>query len=183
MPIKLDQSFFRGKNDTRRGRYIVESILRLAAQLHIRTVAEGIDELRQVEYLRQAACDMIQGFYFFKPMPVEEFEAAAYEDKHLKTLTPQQQKADGQTGQDLSAAMDPSTEKNIVLFSYFLDEDKVVFSAPFSPILKIRLPSRMLRHCSGRRISFIKMTVRISSGQWSGAAGNMSGWKVPCAFT
>lgn len=53
--IKLDQSFFRGKNDTRRGRYIVESILRLAAQLHIRTVAEGIDELRQVEYLRQAA--------------------------------------------------------------------------------------------------------------------------------
>lgn len=45
--IKLDQSFFRGKNDTRRGRYIVESILRLAAQLHIRTVAEGIDELRR----------------------------------------------------------------------------------------------------------------------------------------
>lgn len=32
--------------------------------------------------------------------------------------------------------MDASTEKNIVLFSYFLDEDKVVFSAPFSPILK-----------------------------------------------
>lgn len=91
--IKLDQSFFRGKNDTRRGRYIVESILRLAAQLHIRTVAEGIDELRQVEYLRQAACDMIQGFYFFKPMPVEEFEAAAYEDQHLRTLAPPQQNA------------------------------------------------------------------------------------------
>lgn len=134
--IKLDQSFFRGKNDTRRGRYIVESILRLAAQLHIRTVAEGIDELRQVEYLRQAACDMIQGFYFFKPMPVEEFEAAAYEDQHLRTLAPPQQNAGSGESQELSAAWNPSTEKNIILFSYFLDEDKVVFSVPFSPVLK-----------------------------------------------
>lgn len=133
--IKLDQSFFRGKNDTRRGRYIVESILRLAAQLHIRTVAEGIDELRQVEYLRQAACDTIQGFYFFKPMTVEEFETVAYEGKQLKTLSAKPEMNEEQNGA-LSVLRDSSTEKNIILFSYFLDEDKVIFSIPFSPVLK-----------------------------------------------
>ncbi|MGI5954670.1 bifunctional diguanylate cyclase/phosphodiesterase [Dysosmobacter sp.] len=131
--IKLDQSFFRGKNDTRRGRYIVESILRLAAQLHIRTVAEGIDELRQVEYLRQAACDMIQGFYFFKPMPVEEFEAAAYEDQHLRTLAPPQQDAGNGENQELSAAWNPSTEKISFCFPIFWMRIKWCFPFRFLP--------------------------------------------------
>ena len=52
--IKLDRSFFYGENNNRRSRYIIEAILKLAAQLHIRTIAEGIDNASQVQYLQQA---------------------------------------------------------------------------------------------------------------------------------
>ena len=37
-------------------------------------VAEGVEELQQYEYLQSIGCDVIQGFYFAKPMPVEDFE-------------------------------------------------------------------------------------------------------------
>lgn len=134
--IKLDQSFFRGKNDTRRGRYIVEGILRLAAQLHIRTVAEGIDELRQVEYLRQAACDMIQGFYFFKPMPVEKFEAVTYEGGRLRTIEMPHVQRGSARMQEGSSEVRSSPEDHMIVFSYFPDEDEAVFSVPFSPVFK-----------------------------------------------
>ena len=81
--VKLDRSFFRGDNNSSRGRYIVEALLKLTAQLHIRTVAEGIDDLGQVKYLGQVGCDMIQGFYFFKPMPLEKFEGEIYSQNAL----------------------------------------------------------------------------------------------------
>ena len=134
--IKLDRSFFVGKNDNRRGRRIIEAILRLAAQLHIRTVAEGIDDLKQVQYLCQATCDMIQGFYFFKPMPIEQFEEEVYQDGepiHVEPFLPQTEEQDAQT-----ALSEEQSADNMVLFSYFVEEDRVIFSSAFSPVLEGR---------------------------------------------
>ena len=134
--IKLDRSFFAGENNSRRGRYIVETLLKLAAQLHIPTVAEGIDNQGQVRYLQQAACDMIQGFCYFKPMPLEKFEHEVYADSALKYV---ETGGDGLTEQDRkrSAAPAPAAQssKSIVLFSYLPEEDSVEFSDVFSPVL------------------------------------------------
>ena len=40
----------------------------------MRTVAEGVEEKNQVDFLAEQGCDMIQGFYFAKPMPKDEYE-------------------------------------------------------------------------------------------------------------
>ena len=40
----------------------------------MKTVAEGVEEKEQVEFLAKHNCDLIQGFYFSKPLPIEEFD-------------------------------------------------------------------------------------------------------------
>ncbi len=71
--LKLDMDFFRGEDEQQRGEIVVKETIRLAQALHLKIVAEGIEKKEQVEFLAEQGCDMIQGFYFAKPMPVEEF--------------------------------------------------------------------------------------------------------------
>ena len=54
--------------------YTIEGALALAKHLRMEVVAEGIETHEQVEFLMRTGCDLIQGFYFAKPMPVSEFE-------------------------------------------------------------------------------------------------------------
>ena len=132
--VKLDHSFFSGDNDNRRGRYIAEAILKVTSQLHIRTVAEGIANQGQVQFLQQVACDMIQGFYYFKPMSLEKFESEAWDRGVLRFVEPTG--AANQPAAKKPAAVQPSqTGKSIVLFSYLPKEDTVEFSDAFSPVL------------------------------------------------
>ena len=72
--LKLDAEFFRGEFDNDRGGVVVSEAIRLAKLLKMRTVAEGIEDKEQVDFLAGEGCDMIQGFYFAKPMPGEEYE-------------------------------------------------------------------------------------------------------------
>ena len=57
---------------------MIEMIMNLARKLGIMTVAEGVELEEQVSFLREAGCDLIQGFYFSRPLPVEEFERYAF---------------------------------------------------------------------------------------------------------
>ena len=50
-----------------------ESIARLAGELGVMVVAEGVETEQQYEYLTGMGCDIIQGYYFDKPLPEEEF--------------------------------------------------------------------------------------------------------------
>lgn len=132
--IKLDSSFFSGDNDNRRGRYIAEAILKVANQLHIRTVAEGIASAGQAQFLQQVACDMIQGFYYFKPMPLEKFENEVWDNGVLKFVEPSV--AETKAVAKKPSAVQPSqSAKSIVLFSYLPQEDTVEFSQAFSPVM------------------------------------------------
>lgn len=72
--LKIDKSFSDEVLSDERGKIIIESIIQMAKRLEIKTVAEGIETKEQVEYLRDIGCDMIQGYYFEKPLPIEEFE-------------------------------------------------------------------------------------------------------------
>ena len=71
--LKLDADFFRGDNAGERGEIVVSEAIKLAKSLDMRTVAEGVEEKEQVDFLAQQGCDMIQGFYYAKPMPKDEY--------------------------------------------------------------------------------------------------------------
>ena len=73
--LKLDAEFFRGEEaGTDRGEIVVSEAIRLAKSLHMRTVAEGVEIKEQVDFLASQGCDMIQGYYFAKPMPGADYE-------------------------------------------------------------------------------------------------------------
>lgn len=78
--LKLDTGFFNGDTDSERGEIIVREIIRLARALDMTVVAEGIEKKEQVDFLAKLGCDMIQGYYFAKPMPVSEFEEKVEKD-------------------------------------------------------------------------------------------------------
>ncbi len=73
--LKLDADFFRGSGDDGRGEIVVSEAIKLAQSLNMRTVAEGVEVKDQVDFLAAEGCDMIQGYYFAKPMPVHEYES------------------------------------------------------------------------------------------------------------
>ncbi|RKD21397.1 PAS domain S-box-containing protein/diguanylate cyclase (GGDEF) domain-containing protein [Caminicella sporogenes DSM 14501] len=73
--LKIDREFIRYIEDENRNeRYIVQSIIKLAHDLKLRVIAEGIETYRQLELLKQKSCDIGQGYYFSKPVPSEEIE-------------------------------------------------------------------------------------------------------------
>jgi diguanylate cyclase (GGDEF)-like protein len=81
--IKLDmqfiQSAFRENHDTR----VVEAAIRIAESLYVPTVAEGVETEEQLIALKAMGCDIAQGYYFSKPLPVEEYEV--FIEKWMKT--------------------------------------------------------------------------------------------------
>lgn len=72
--LKIDADFFRGIESVDRGMLIVSEVIDLAKKLDMKIVAEGIENKEQVEFLTAQECDLIQGYYFAKPMSIEEFE-------------------------------------------------------------------------------------------------------------
>ena len=72
--LKLDKEFLSEQSTSPRGKVVIESMIHLARALSITTVAEGIENEVQLEFLKSINCDIGQGFYFARPMPVEEFE-------------------------------------------------------------------------------------------------------------
>jgi EAL domain-containing protein (putative c-di-GMP-specific phosphodiesterase class I) len=72
--LKLDMNFLSRNGNDDRGKKILKAMADLVEELKMTMVAEGVENLDQVEYLRQIGCDVYQGYYFGKPVTVEEFE-------------------------------------------------------------------------------------------------------------
>lgn len=71
--LKIDMSFIRKIGENPKTKSIVHSIIGMAHKIGIKTVAEGVETEEQVSFLRQSGCDYIQGYYYSKPLPEEEF--------------------------------------------------------------------------------------------------------------
>lgn len=71
--LKIDSSLFQNESNPRE-KVLIRHIVQSAHELGIMVVAEGVETPRYVDYLRQLGCDFLQGFVFYRPMPVEEFE-------------------------------------------------------------------------------------------------------------
>ena len=71
--LKIDMSFIRKIGENPKTKSIVHSIIGMAHEIGIKTVAEGVETEEQISFLRQSGCDYIQGYYYSKPLPEEEF--------------------------------------------------------------------------------------------------------------
>ena len=69
--LKIDQAFV-ADLDSADGAAIVDAIIALANSLNLQVVAEGVETLEQVKYLMARDCQLLQGFYFSRPVPAEE---------------------------------------------------------------------------------------------------------------
>ena len=74
--IKVDSSFVRDIGTDPNDEAIIRAIIAMTHSLKLNVVAEGVEREEQYRVLRDLECDEYQGFYFSKPLPPEEFEAA-----------------------------------------------------------------------------------------------------------
>lgn len=71
--IKLDMGFIRKIGKSEKTEIIIRHTIGMAHDMGAKVVAEGVENKEQLEFLQAVGCDMIQGYYFYKPMPEEEF--------------------------------------------------------------------------------------------------------------
>lgn len=72
--LKIDMKFMEEAETPGRSQNILASIVRMAKWLHLPVVAEGVEKRQQVDFLRGIGCEYVQGYYFAKPMPIEDYE-------------------------------------------------------------------------------------------------------------
>lgn len=72
--LKIDQSFIRDIGVDTEDRAIVTTIITLGKSLGLKTIAEGVETKEQLDFLKENSCDEVQGYYFSKPLNVEDFE-------------------------------------------------------------------------------------------------------------
>lgn len=76
--IKMDQGFLRDFIGSERGQQIVAHTIRMSRDIGLDMVAEGVETEEQAVFLQSCGCDTAQGFYYAKPMKLEEFDQLLY---------------------------------------------------------------------------------------------------------
>ena len=72
--LKIDMSFIRNMFKASCDLKCIELIINIAKSIGVKTVAEGVEDIEQVNKLKELGCDIVQGYYFSKPIPTIEFE-------------------------------------------------------------------------------------------------------------
>lgn len=82
--LKIDMGFLRKSSENDRAMMIVDAVIKMAQNLKMLVVTEGVETIEQVEFLTKAGCDIFQGYYFDRPIPVDEFETKYLEHRFIK---------------------------------------------------------------------------------------------------
>lgn len=72
--LKLDMKFLSDNGNNQNGAVILSSVVRMAKWLGFPVIAEGVEQKKQADYLLSIGCSYIQGYYYAKPMPADDFE-------------------------------------------------------------------------------------------------------------
>jgi len=83
--LKMDQSFLRGINIDPEAAAIAGAVVAMAHSLKLKVIAEGVETLDQLEFLRSINCDEMQGYFVSRPVPSEEFAHILEEAKESHT--------------------------------------------------------------------------------------------------
>ncbi len=88
--LKIDQSFVHGASNNATQRAMFDASLGLAQQLKMESVAEGVEDLADWQFVRDRGCDVAQGYFIGKPMAAEAFPAwqAAWELRRMQLMQP-----------------------------------------------------------------------------------------------
>lgn len=79
--LKIDRSFVKDIGIDSNGEAIVKAILALAHSLNLQVVSEGVEEESHVNFLREHECELLQGYYFSRPLPLEEVTEVLRQEK------------------------------------------------------------------------------------------------------
>ena len=72
--MKIDMIFLRNFNENEKSKTILKSIVDMAKTIGINTLTEGVESAEQADFLTQIGCERLQGYFFGKPMPIEEIK-------------------------------------------------------------------------------------------------------------
>ena len=70
--LKIDQSFIRDMHQNAEDKALVKTIVTMGKSLGLTLIAEGVEESEHVEFLREIACDEIQGYWFSRPLEADD---------------------------------------------------------------------------------------------------------------
>lgn len=84
--LKIDMKFLENFENSNKTGCILQSIVKMAKRLGMSVIAEGVETSNQLDFLKSIGCDRIQGFYFARPMPCEEFETYIQNYKMQKDI-------------------------------------------------------------------------------------------------
>jgi len=83
--IKLDAKFLRMNSDDRKGVQILESIVGMAKSMEAPIIVEGVETEEETEFIKSLGCRYVQGYHFYKPMPVPDFDALIGNETNIDT--------------------------------------------------------------------------------------------------
>gem|GEM_PF-2977831 len=81
--LKIDQSFIKNISNNQKDADIAKIIIEIGHTLDLKIVAEGVETKEQLQFLKKHNCDLIQGFYFSKPLPAKEYTQLLLSAKQL----------------------------------------------------------------------------------------------------
>ncbi|MBQ1362992.1 MAG: EAL domain-containing protein, partial [Oscillospiraceae bacterium] len=84
--LKMDMSFVRNIENSEMDYRLVKLILDIARYLNLCAVAEGVETEGQMRLLQSAGCDLVQGYYFSRPLPPEEFEKLIQKELNIERM-------------------------------------------------------------------------------------------------
>lgn len=83
--LKIDRSFIQQITTLDEKQAVVDAIIQMSHRLNMKVIAEGVEQGKQVELLRSMGCDIIQGYYYSKPLPLDELiEFLSFWDEHTE---------------------------------------------------------------------------------------------------
>lgn len=71
--LKIDKDFFHSKTTKKRERIVISSTVRMASELEMEVICEGVETEEQADFLKSIGCSMAQGYLYSKPVSKEEF--------------------------------------------------------------------------------------------------------------
>ncbi len=81
--LKMDMKFIKNIEHNAKDFRLVELVMDIAKYLKVPVVAEGVETENQLRLLKEADCDLVQGYYFSRPLPPEEFEKLIIREKEI----------------------------------------------------------------------------------------------------
>lgn len=84
--LKVDMKFLQNKEFNGKGEKVLTSIIRMAKWLHLPSIVEGVETVEQVDFLKCIGCEYAQGYYYAKPLRIEEYEEFLIREEEVDSI-------------------------------------------------------------------------------------------------